>query len=197
MIKVAILASGSGSNAKQITQYFKGHPYIQIDSIFSNNIDAYVLVRQDISDIERNYVANKEMKNGSLLDELKNRNIDYVILAGFLRKISDEIIASFPNRILNIHPALLPKFGGKGMYGQYVHRAVYDAKEKISGITIHFVNEQYDKGQVVFQACCDISSCSTASEVGTKVLSLEHAYYPKIINQVISRNFVLNECLSK
>jgi phosphoribosylglycinamide formyltransferase-1 len=187
MQKIAILASGTGSNARNIIQYFSGSEEVEVELIASNKEQAGVL------DIAREhgidtYVLNKEnfLNSDTFLDELKRRGVAYVILAGFLWKVPANLVRSFEGKILNIHPALLPKYGGKGMYGHHVHEAVHAAKEKASGITIHLVNEHYDEGDVYFQVRTLIEEFDTPADIERKVRELEIAYYPDVISKFIS-----------
>ena len=183
---VAIFASGEGTNAQNIIRYFKNVNSINIRLVISNNFFAKVLVHAEKAGIER--VSSNEkyfFESDILVEELKGAKIDWIILAGFLWKISDKVIKAFPDKIINIHPALLPKFGGKGMYGMNVHRAVIDAKETESGITIHYVNEKYDEGKIIAQYKCDIEENETPETLANKVRQLEHEYYPKIIEREI------------
>jgi len=188
MIRIAILASGSGTNAENIMEYFKNNNLINVVQVLSNNKDAKVLERANrlrassiIFSKDDFYASEEVLKN------LKS-NVDYIILAGFLWKIPANIIEAFPNKIINIHPALLPKYGGKGMYGMNVHKAVIENKEKESGITIHYVNENYDEGAIIFQKSIEVSPSDTAEDVAQKIHELEHNYFPKIIEKVILEN---------
>lgn len=186
MIKIAIFASGSGSNAENIVRYFSKHPSIQISLILTNKPDAFVLQRARELQIRSVVVSAKDVNEGETVPALlRDNEIDWIVLAGFLLKIPDVLIAAYPHRILNIHPALLPKFGGKGMYGRYVHEAVVSSGEKVSGITIHYVNGSYDEGQIIFQAECPVLPSDTADEVASKVHALEYEHYPRIIEQVV------------
>lgn len=186
MNKIAIFASGSGTNAENIIKYFKGHQNIKIDLIISNKKDAYVNTRAQNHCID-NYLISRELFYNSteLLDILQGRDIKYLILAGFLWLIPDYLIKAYPNGIINIHPALLPKYGGKGMYGMRVHRAVAENGDKQTGITIHFCNEAYDEGAIIFQQQCNVSPEDTPDDIANKVHSLEYQYFPKIIEEVI------------
>ena len=186
MKKIAIFASGTGSNAAKIIDYFKNHKSISVSLIVSNKSDAGVLKIAEDSLI-RTLILEKEkfFRGNAFTHELKKADIDFIILAGFLWKIPTALIKAFPNSIINIHPALLPKYGGKGMYGHYVHQAVIDNKETESGITIHFVDEHYDHGDIIFQAKCSILENDTAYSLSAKVLQLEHKHYPKVIEQVV------------
>ena len=187
MIKIAILASGGGSNAEAIIQHFKNHTSIEVALILSNKENAFVLERAKKHNIRNIFVPNADFKSGELvLEEFQNHNIDYIVLAGFLLLIPSILTQQYPNKILNIHPALLPKYGGKGMYGHYVHQAVFDNFEKETGMTIHLVNEKYDEGKILHQSKVSLESIDTPDVIATKVLALEHAFYPKIIEKYIT-----------
>jgi phosphoribosylglycinamide formyltransferase-1 len=182
-INLAILASGSGSNAENIATYFKDHESIQVKEILSNKKEAYVHQRADKLDIPSWTFPKEQFQDSSFIKRLED--IDYIILAGFLWLIPKYLIQAFPNRIINIHPALLPKFGGKGMYGHHVHEAVIASGEKESGITIHLVNEEYDKGKVLFQAKCDVEPGDTAGSLAKRIHALEYTHFPKTIESFI------------
>jgi phosphoribosylglycinamide formyltransferase-1 len=187
MHKIAILASGTGSNARNIIEYFSGSDDVKVALIASNKEQAGVM---DIAREHRipTYVLNKEnfLNSETFLDELKKLGIGYVFLAGFLWKVPANLVRSFEGKILNIHPALLPNYGGKGMYGHHVHEAVHAAREKESGITIHLVNEHYDEGDVYFQVRTAIEEIDTPDDIERKVRALEMAYYPDVISKFIS-----------
>jgi len=186
MKKIAIFASGSGTNAENIIKYFNDNNNIEISLVLSNKKDAYVLQRAKNNNIQSFIFSSKDLQNTSIvLDKLKEEEIDFIVLAGFLLKIPQQIIEAYPNKILNIHPALLPKYGGKGMYGDFVHKAVIANKEKESGITIHFVNDKYDEGAIVFQAKCCIEESDTPESLAQKIHHLEYEHFPKIIEKVI------------
>lgn len=185
--RLAIFASGRGSNAEKIISYFQGRSDVQVTLIVSNKKDAKVLELARDHDIERFVITRSFFYDTrDFISELSHRNITHIVLAGFLWKIPDYLIAAYPEHIVNIHPALLPKYGGKGMYGHHVHRAVLENKESESGITIHLVNEIYDDGKVLFQKSTNISDCSNAEQVGAAVLKLEHLYFPQVIDQWVS-----------
>jgi phosphoribosylglycinamide formyltransferase 1 len=186
MSKLAIFASGNGSNAQRIAEYFAGHPSITTDLILSNNPGAYVLTRARNLGIPA-IVFDRESfySTGQILEKLEEYRIDYIILAGFLWLIPQNILRSFPGRIINIHPALLPKYGGKGMYGMKVHEAVIAAGDPESGITIHYVNEHYDEGRIIFQAACPVSAGETAESLAEKVHALEYRHFPEIIERTV------------
>ena len=181
-----IFASGLGTNVQKIIEYFSNKLHIRIKLIVSNNPDAQVLQLAKEHNIA-SLLINKEdfYITDRLVKHLQNLNIDLIILAGFLWLIPENLIHAFPNKIINIHPALLPKFGGKGMYGKYVHKAVKAAAEKETGITIHYVNNQYDEGSVIFQTSCLIDEEDTPELIAKKVQQLEHQYYSKVIEQIL------------
>ena len=183
--KIAIFASGSGSNAENIVTYFKNNEKFEFSVILSNKADAFVHQRAKKLNIPSLTFSREAFSDGkTILDLLQKEEIDYIILAGFLLKIPQAIIEAFPDRIINIHPALLPKFGGKGMYGDRVHRAVVEAGETESGITIHYVNEHYDEGSIIFQAKCPVLATDSPDDVANKVHALEYEHFPKVIEQI-------------
>ena len=183
MYKLAILASGGGSNALEIINHFKDSALARIDIVVSNNLNAGVKNHALNHNIDFMVFEKEVWRNNPeiIRDELKSRKIDLVVLAGFLLLVPPVLIQAFPNRILNIHPALLPEFGGKGMYGHHVHKAVKASANKESGITIHLVNEKYDEGEIIFQAKTPIDDTDTAETIQKKVLAVEHEWYPKVI----------------
>ncbi len=185
MIKIAILASGSGSNAENIIKYFSDDKNIEISYVLSNKKDAFVLERAKKLGIKSQVFTNKEMKEDTLFLDLLKREADFIVLAGFLLKVPGHIIAAFPNKIINIHPALLPKYGGKGMYGMNVHKAVKQNKESETGITIHFVNENYDEGAIIYQAKTKITTDDTPDDIAKKVHQLEYQHFPRVIKKTV------------
>ena len=185
MYKIAIFASGSGSNAENIALYFKDNPVAEVGLILTNKADAFVLERAKKLAVESVVFYSEQLKSGELVSLLKDKNIDFIVLAGFLLKIPENLIAAFPNKIINIHPALLPKYGGKGMYGDAVHKAVIANKEKESGITIHYINEHYDEGAIIFQEKCTVSETDTYAEVAHKIHQLEYEHFPRVIEEVL------------
>ena len=185
MKRIAILASGSGTNAENIANYFKNSQEIEITLIVSNKKDAYVLERAKKLGIVSAVFTNKQMKEEQEMIKLLQEKADFIVLAGFLLKVPESIIAAFPDKILNIHPALLPKFGGKGMYGAHVHSAVKENNETETGITIHYVNENYDEGAIIFQASTDLVEEDTPDTIASKVHTLEYEHFPKVIEEVI------------
>jgi phosphoribosylglycinamide formyltransferase 1 len=184
---IAILASGAGSNAQKILEHFSDRMDIAVRLIVSNKQEAGVLNIAKVASIDTFIVTRDSFyATTDLLVELDKRNIDFIVLAGFLWLIPPYLIQHYPDRIINIHPALLPKYGGKGMYGHFVHEAVHLAKENYSGITIHYVNEKYDEGSVVFQERCEILPSDQPEDIAKKVQILEHLYYPTVIDQLVS-----------
>ncbi len=182
--RIVIFASGSGSNAQNIFEYFSGNEKVAIDSLWSNKADAFALKRAANFGIEHFVFDRKSFyESNDIVDTLKNRKVDLIVLAGFLWLIPAELINNFT--IINIHPALLPKYGGKGMYGMNVHKAVVDNNESESGISIHFVNENYDEGAIIFQAKCIVTEDDTPEMVAEKVHELEYRHFPKIIEQIL------------
>ncbi len=182
--RIAIFASGRGSNARAIIDFSKtAAAFYEVVLILSNRKDAGVLKLATSKGIPSILVNKKAFKDSKLLrSQLQNAHIDLVVLAGFLWLIPPPLIAAFTRRIVNIHPALLPKYGGKGMYGHHVHKAMVAAQEDVSGITIHFVNERYDDGAIIFQSRCQIRPDDNADMIGQRVLRLEHHFYPRVIN---------------
>lgn len=184
---IALFASGSGSNAVNIIQYFKDHQLINVALLVCNKSDAPVVEKAKALGVEVLIVSNEEVENGlTLLQELHYRSIEWIILAGFLRKIPLNLLRGFPDRIINVHPALLPKYGGQGMYGMNVHKAVVEAKEMKSGISIHLVNEEFDKGELLAQFETAIDPADTPEIVAQKVQLLEHEHFPVVIDKTIS-----------
>lgn len=187
--RLAIFASGSGSNAEKIAEYFKKHPNIEISLILSNNPQAGVIARARKFQIPVVLFDKKTFYDTKRIVELlQNQHIDLVVLAGFMMLIPEAMVQAFPNKIINIHPALLPKYGGKGMYGHFVHEAVVAAQESESGITIHYVNEHYDEGTIIFQASCPVSPTDTPEDVAKKVQVLEHQHFPEVVEQVLKQS---------
>ncbi len=188
MTKVAIFASGSGSNAENIALHFKGSNSVIVDCIISNKSDAYVLERAKKMGIESAVFSGKCFaETDEVLNYLHSRGVDFIVLAGFLLKVPQNLLDAYPRRIVNIHPALLPKFGGKGMYGSHVHEAVIAAGETETGITIHFINENYDEGDIIFQASCPVLPTDTPDSVAEKVHRLEYQYFPTVIADTIEQ----------
>ncbi len=184
--RLAIFASGSGTNAEEIIKYFQHHPAIKVTALLSNNPEAYALVRAANHNVTTFIFNRKQFREtDEVLKWLKEHAITHVVLAGFLWLIPENLIRAFPGKIINIHPALLPKFGGKGMYGMKVHEAVKQAGETETGITIHKVNELYDKGEILFKGICPVSPYDSPEDIANKVHKLEYFWYPKIIEDWI------------
>jgi phosphoribosylglycinamide formyltransferase-1 len=185
-VNVAIFASGTGSNARQLINYFRNHSTIKIALIVCNKPGAGVLTIAQKENIPALLIEKEQFFRGNAyVDELKQHNVDFIVLAGFLWKVPLALIQAFQHHIINIHPALLPNYGGKGMYGRFVHEAVIAAKDKESGISVHYVDELYDHGQLIFQARCAIEAGDTADTLAQKIHALEHEHYPLIVEKVI------------
>lgn len=184
---IVIFASGSGSNAERMADYFKEREDVAIRAFFTNSASAGVIERGRRLGIPVVVFGPKSVANGEVLRLLQDFSTDWIVLAGYLKLIPSEWVEAYPNRIVNIHPALLPKFGGKGMYGMNVHRAVVEAKESESGITIHYVNAAYDEGQIIFQASTPVTSNDTPEEVQRKVQVLEHEHFPRVVDELVSQ----------
>ena len=188
--KIALLASGKGSNAKNISTFFKGSENISVELICSNNSASPIFDFCKKNNISSCLIkSNTKEAFEKLLLLIKKSKIDYIVLCGFLLKIPIFIISEYKNKIINIHPSLLPKHGGKGMYGSKVHKAVLLNNEKTSGITVHFVNEEYDKGTILFQKEYTLSSFETAESLAIAIQKLEHKYFPSVILQIINENY--------
>lgn len=186
MKKIAIFASGSGSNAENLVHYFSHHPLIEVSLVVSDRKNAFVHERMKRLGVPCFYMPATDFQNGSVLKILKEYSIDYVILAGFLKLVPTDLIRAFPNRMVNIHPALLPAFGGKGMYGMHVHEAVVASGASQSGITIHFVNENYDEGEVIARFETPVLPSDTPADVAAKIHELEMKWFPVVIEQLIT-----------
>lgn len=187
MPNIAIFASGTGTNARAIIEHFKGHPRVKVNLIVSNKKDAGVLTIADNNNVPSVLINRQTFFNSSqLLTDLNNHEIDFIVLAGFLWLIPEYLIQAFPNKIINIHPSLLPKYGGKGMYGSKVHQAVIANKESKSGITIHYVNDRFDEGEVIFQVTCEVLPEDTPATLAQKIHRLEHQHFPKVIESLLT-----------
>ena len=198
MRNLAIFASGSGTNAENLIKYFSGHPEYRVAVVICNKPDAFVLQRAEKFGVPSVVFTKSQLvcsdaftEDGkpSVMSILKEYDAFAIILAGFLMRIPSFMIDAWPRRIINIHPALLPKYGGKGMHGMHVHEAVIAAKEVESGITIHLVDEQYDHGKTLFQAKCEVLPCDTALDVAAKIHLLEQAHFPEVVDDYLSANF--------
>ncbi|SFW54833.1 phosphoribosylglycinamide formyltransferase [Cellulophaga fucicola] len=187
MKRIVLLASGSGSNVENIANYFKDNPLVTIATVLTNKRDAKVIDRCNRLNVNALYFNRQSFsKSDCLLNIIKGMQPDLIILAGFLLKIPENFVAAFPNKIVNIHPALLPKYGGKGMYGMHVHNAVKNNNETETGITIHYVNENYDEGAIIHQAKTAVISTDTAEDIAQKIHVLEYEHFPKVIDQLLS-----------
>jgi phosphoribosylglycinamide formyltransferase-1 len=186
--RIAIFASGSGSNAQKIMEHFKKHNEAEVAIVLTNNPDAYVLQRADNFEIPTHIFDRHEFtKTDSVVNLLKNLEIDIIVLAGFLWLVPQNLLKAFPNKIINIHPALLPKYGGKGMYGDNVHKAVLANNEEESGITIHFVNEHFDEGEVIHQSRFRIEKGDDIEMIKFKGQQLEHMHFPKVVESLLKK----------
>ena len=184
--RIAIFASGNGSNALNLIRFFEGHNSIQVAFVLSNNSDAPVLSRAKELGVNVIQLKNNEVANGTTLLELcKSENIDWIILAGYLRLIPQSFLSAYKNKIINLHPSLLPKYGGYGMYGKKVHMAVLDNRETESGITVHFVNEEYDEGRIIAQLRCEVAPGESIEVLENKIHQLEQLYFPFIVQNTI------------
>ena len=185
--KVVLFASGSGSNVENIVNFFTSNSEVTFPLVLCNKKDAFVFERAKKLGLESRYFTKEEFANQDvILDLLKEINPDLIVLAGFLWLVPSKFVAAFPNKIINIHPALLPKFGGKGMFGMYVHEAVVANKEVETGITIHYVNEKYDEGAPILQAICPVFPTDSAEDVAHKIHALEYEHFPKVIEKLLS-----------
>lgn len=185
MKKIAILASGEGTNAERIIRYFTGHPTVNVTVIITNKAEAGVIRRAKNLQIPVEFLPASAFREGKATDLLRQYETDFVVLAGFLLRIPDDMLEAYPNRIVNIHPSLLPKFGGKGLYGSRVHEAVLTSGEKESGITIHYINEHYDEGAIILQAQCPVLPDDTPDTLATRVHQLEYEHYPVVIEKLL------------
>ncbi len=185
MIRIALFASGSGSNVENIANYFRDSKTITVSKVYTNKSTAGVLERCKRLGLESFIFSRDDFYNSSVLIEDVLKTSDAIILAGFLWKIPENLIQSYPDKIINIHPALLPKYGGKGMYGMHVHKAVKENKEPESGITIHFVNKNYDEGAIIFQAKTTILESDSTEDIAQKIHQLEYEHFPRVIEKTL------------
>ncbi|KAA5539525.1 phosphoribosylglycinamide formyltransferase [Adhaeribacter rhizoryzae] len=183
--RVVIFASGSGSNAQRLMEHFQNHPQIRVVALFSNNPTAYALQRAENFNLPAHVFNREQFKDGTVLEQVKAYQPDLIVLAGFLWLVPVPFIQAFPQKIINIHPGILPKYGGKGMHGQHVHQAVLDNKETETGITIHYVNEFYDQGATIYQELCPVQENDTAEILANRVLQLEHEHFPRIVEKIL------------
>ena len=189
MKKIALFASGNGTNVQQIAEYFAENKEIKVDCVVVNKQNIYVIERAKNLNLPCFYFNREDFySTDKVLDLMRLREVDYIILAGFLWLIPQNLLANYDNKIVNIHPALLPKYGGKGMYGHHVHEAVVANHEQESGITIHYVNEKYDSGDIIFQARCKVEANDTPDNVAGKIHLLEKEFYPQTIEKVVLGN---------
>ena len=188
MNKIVIFASGSGSNAENITLYCREKNIASVVGIYTNNPSAKVIDRAKKLQINFEIFDKKQLLNGEVLSLINQINPDLIILAGFLLQFPENIIDKYVNKIINVHPALLPNYGGKGMYGMHIHDAVFENQDSESGITIHYVNKNYDEGQIIFQTKTDISNCKSPTEIAQKIAILEMQYFPTIIEKILIQN---------
>jgi phosphoribosylglycinamide formyltransferase 1 len=189
MKKIVIFASGGGSNAEAIMRHFKDSSAIAVAGIFTNNPNAGVLQKAEDYGVPAVVFTREELNGNAVIEKLDEVMPDLIVLAGFLWKFPGHIVKQYPDKIINIHPALLPNYGGKGMYGIHVHTAVHTNKENESGITIHYVNEHYDEGNIIFQASVALDDCATPQDIAAKVLQLEHKYFPAVIEDLLKKDF--------
>lgn len=188
VVRIAIWGSGSGSNAQSIINYFKIRAGVEVALIVSDQPEAYILKRAEQAGIPGIYLDAGQRKDASFLIQLmQDHRISMVILAGYMRMVNPGFLKAFPGPVMNIHPSLLPAYGGKGMYGYFVHEAVLSAGEKVTGITIHFVNEVYDEGEIIYQEKLEIDPSWDAEELGKAVLKIEHRCYPEIIEKIAKK----------
>lgn len=182
---IVIFASGSGSNAQRLLERFEHHPHIQVAALFSNNPEAFALQRAQESGVPTAVFDRAALRAGEVQTQVQSYNPDLIVLAGFLWLLPAAFVQAFPNKIINIHPSLLPKFGGKGMHGQHVHQAVLDAQEAETGITIHYVNEHYDEGAPIYQEICPVQPDDTCETLSARVLTLEHRHLPRVVEDLL------------
>jgi len=185
MKKIIVFASGSGTNAENIIKYFKSGSVGEVVGVFTNNANAKVIERAKNNDVPVEVFTKAELYESDLVQKINVIQPDLIVLAGFLLKFPDALIAAYPDKIINIHPALLPKYGGKGMYGMHVHKAIVENKEKETGITIHYVNENYDEGATIFQKQVTILGTDTPEVVAEKIHELEQKYFPMVIEDLL------------
>lgn len=188
MKHIVIFASGSGSNAENIILHFKKSPMSEVVAVFSNKAEAGVLEKAQNLGVPTHVFTKEALAGGEVLEQVNAYKPNLIVLAGFLLKFPDSIIAAYPKKIINIHPALLPKYGGKGMYGMNVHRAIIENNETETGISIHYVDEHYDEGDIIFQESVALLENETCEEVAAKVQQLEHDHFPEVIEKILNEN---------
>lgn len=185
--RIAIFASGTGTNAENIIRFFNNHPHAEVQLVLSNSVKAEVLQKASALGVKTVvFDRNALYESDRIAKLLQENSIDFIVLAGFLWLFPESILKDFPNKVINIHPALLPKYGGKGMYGIHIHRAVIEKKEHETGITIHYVNPVYDEGEIIFQAKTKVTPTDSAEDVARKIALLEQEHFPSIIEKIIA-----------
>jgi len=185
MIHLAIFASGSGTNAEKIMEYFEFHEEITVSVVLSNKLDAHVLKRAENFGVPTETFDKQQFSDPQFSRRLDEHQVDFIVLAGFLWKVPEHLLRAFPDKIINIHPALLPKYGGKGMYGDHVHKAVLANGDRKSGITIHLVNKNYDEGRILYQTECDVLAEDSVASLSSRIHELEHEHFPKVIEKYL------------
>ncbi len=185
MKHIAIFASGSGSNAENIIQFFEESDIARVQAVFSNNSKAGVVERSRKLGVPCHLFKVEDLENGEVLQKLKKNKIDLIVLAGFLKKVPNSLLSEFPDAVINIHPSLLPDYGGEGMYGMHVHNAVIENEEEESGITIHYVTEEYDEGDILFQESVEVDFEDSAEDLQYKIQQLEYKHYPELIEYLL------------
>jgi len=184
---IVIFVSGNGSNMRNLVAHFKKNPGIKVEAVFSNKKESLGVKNARKAGVNTFVFSKPELENGEVTKILKSLNIDLIVLAGFLLKIPKEFTSTFEHKIINVHPSLLPKFGGKGMYGSNVHKAVIEAGETKSGITFHFVNENYDEGNIIEQFECEVGDTDTWEDLQTNIQKLEHSHFPSVIEKILAQ----------
>lgn len=195
MLRLAVFVSGRGSNLKAILEHSELENLIKVVVVFSDKVEcgAFEIARKYGVETKIIGKGDNQISNENLLDVLRNYNLDLIVLAGYLKLVPVEVVREFENRIINIHPALLPSFGGKGMYGMNVHTAVFNSSAKVSGATVHFVNAEYDKGKIIAQRCVDISDVKSAEEIAERVLKIEHQILPEVIKAFAEKRIIIQD----
>jgi phosphoribosylglycinamide formyltransferase-1 len=188
MKRIVIFASGNGTNAENLIKFFHNRENASVIQVLTNNSRAKVLSRGKKLNVNTLSFSKQEFfKTNEILKKLLEQQTDLIVLAGFLWKFPENILKEFPNKVINIHPALLPKYGGKGMYGMHIHEAIVNNNEKETGITIHYVNENYDEGAIIFQAKCDVNPSDTAEDVANKIHKLEMKHFPEVVESILNK----------
>ncbi len=183
--KIAVFASGSGSNAENLIRFFQNHPSIRVEMVISNNLKAGAVERAQKLNTPYQYFSKVDFQFDAVTRFLTDKQIDFIVLAGFLLLVPENLISAFKNKIVNLHPALLPGHGGKGFYGEKVHESVIASGAFMSGITIHHVNEKFDEGEIIFQAACHVTKTETAASLAAKIHTLEYRYLPQVIAKIV------------